>query len=145
MYHGHELIRTLKSVLKAVQSINENVKCPQLLPLQSWEFPRKLRSCIHLDYAGPFKGKIFLSIIDTYSKWLTVHPMNTATSDATIGKLRCTFAEHGLPDQSVTDNYTCFTISDFEEFITYNGIKKNHLNSIPLSNERSSRTSRTVV
>ena len=46
----------------------------------------------------------------------------TVTSNATIGELCRTFVEHGLPDQCVTDNATCFS-SDSEECMTNNGIK----------------------
>ena len=55
--------------------------------------------------------------------------MNTATSGATIRKSHRTFAEHVLPGQCVTDIVTCFTSSDFGEFMTYNGIK--YITSVP--------------
>ena len=39
-----------------------------------------------------------MTIVKAYSKWLDVHPIKAATSRATILKLCCTFAEHGLPN-----------------------------------------------
>ena len=72
---------------------------------------------------------MLLIIVDAYSKWLDVHLMNTSTSKATIGKLRCFFTEHGLSNQCMTDNSACFTSVDFEEFMTNSGIK--HITSSP--------------
>ena len=41
--------------------------------LHPWEWPRQPWSRIHVDYAGPMYGKMYLIIIDAYSKWLKVH------------------------------------------------------------------------
>ena len=49
-------------------------------------------------------------------------PVKSATSAVTIQKLRNIFAVHGLPRRIVTDNGTVFTSSEFEEFMTRNGI-----------------------
>ena len=121
-----------KDIEKCVQSCSVcqvNRKMPVAAHLHSWEFPLKSWSRIHLDYVGPCEGKMLLIIVDAYSKWLDVHPMNTSTSKATIGKLRRLFSEHGLPDLCVTDNGTCFTGADFDEFLTSNSIK--HVISSP--------------
>ena len=67
---------------------------------------------------------MLLIIVDAYSKWLDEYPMNTSTSKATIWKLHCLFAEHGLPDQCMTDKGTYFTSTDFKEFMTNNGVKQ---------------------
>lgn len=49
--------------------------------------------------------------------------MNTVTSSATIQKLECSFAEHRLPDQCITDNGMCFTSAEFEQYMKVNGVK----------------------
>ena len=43
---------------------------------------------IHMDFAGPYYGKMFLIVVDAYSKWLEVAMMKEATSLATVNKLR---------------------------------------------------------
>ena len=48
--------------------------------------------------------------------------MSAATSKITIQHLRTVFAQFGIPDSIVTDNGTCFTSSEFEMFLTNNGI-----------------------
>ena len=48
---------------------------PEKVPPHSWEYPAKLWTQVHLDYAGPFCGKMFLIVVDAYSKWMEVyHP-----------------------------------------------------------------------
>lgn len=102
---------------------------PSSAPLHPWEWPNRPWSRLHVDYAGPFQGKMFLVIIDAHSKWMDVYPMNSSTSTATIEKLRQSFAIHGLPDTLVSDNGTCFTSEEFEIFMKMNGIK--HIKSAP--------------
>ena len=82
---------------------------PSQVVLHPWEWPKKPWTRLHADYAGPFLGKMFLIIIDAYSKWMEVHITNSATSTITIDKLRNTFATFGLPEILVTDNGTNFT------------------------------------
>ena len=96
---------------------------PATAQLHPWEFPGKAWSRIHVDYAGPFLGHMFLVIVDAYSKWVDIHMMKTSTSTATINKLRETFAIHGLPDILVSDNGTCFTSDEFKSYMKRNGIK----------------------
>ena len=46
--------------------------------------------------------------------------MSSSTSEATVQKLRETFAVFGLPKTVVTDNGPCFTSSEFEQFLLKN-------------------------
>ncbi len=62
-------------------------KAPAMAPLHPWEWPTTPWSRIHVDYAGPFQGKMFLVVVDSHSKWMDVYPTTTATSQTTIEKL----------------------------------------------------------
>ena len=86
-------------------------------PLQPWEWPGRPWSRLHVDYAGPFMGKMFLLIIDAHSKWMDIHCVNSATSSVTIDKMRSTFASHGLPEIVVSDNGSNFVSSEFKSFL----------------------------
>ena len=115
-----------QDIVKKVKDCNKcqaNQKTPAEAPLHPWEWPGLPWSRIHVDYAGPCKGEMFLVVIDAYSKWLEVHCMKSTTSSATIEKLREIFAIHGLPATLVSDNGSNFTSSEFEEFMKRNGIK----------------------
>ena len=119
----------LEEKVKRCTDCQTHRKTPPEAPLHPWEWPNRPWSRVHVDYAGPFQGKMFLILIDAYSKWMEVFPMNTSTSSATIEKLRTVFATHGLPEKLVSDNGSCFTSEEFEQFLVKNGIK--HVTSAP--------------
>ena len=43
-------------------------KDPPPVPFHPWTWPEKPWSRIHIDYAGPMKGKMFLLMMDAHSK-----------------------------------------------------------------------------
>ena len=49
--------------------------------------------------------------------------MTTITTKHTIDQLRLVFAQHGLPEEVVSDNGPQFTSNEFTEFMSKNGIK----------------------
>ena len=104
-------------------------KSPSPVPLHPWEWPNRPWTRIHVDYAGPFMGKMFLVLIDAHSKWMEVQPVCSATSSNTISALRTIFATFGLPEILVSDNGSVFTSEEFRVFIKRNGIR--HLTSAP--------------
>ena len=61
-------------------------KSPPAAPLHPWKWPENQWNHIHIDYAGPFLGKMFLIAVDATSKWIETHIMNTTTSTATFCK-----------------------------------------------------------
>ena len=119
----------IETLVQGCHSCQKNRNNPSSAPLHPWEWPGKPWIRLHVDYAGPFLGKMFLVIVDAHSKWMEIFPMNQSTSTATIEKLRQTFAVHGLPEILVSDNGTCFTSEMFETFLKNNGIR--HLCSAP--------------
>jgi len=100
----------------------ENKTTPPKVPLTPWKWPEQPWSRLHIDHAGPFLGKTFLLVVDAHSKWMEAVVVPSTSSCATIGKLRTIFATHGLPEVIVSDNATCFTSSEFQEFLKRNGI-----------------------
>lgn len=121
-----------QDVERTVQACHEcqsHQKAPTPAPLHPWEWPESPWSRIHVDYAGPFFGEMFLVIVDAHSKWLDIYPTKTCTSQVTIEKLRQSFSVFGLPKMLVSDNGTCFTSAEFETFMKQNGIC--HVRSAP--------------
>lgn len=88
----------------------------------TWLSPGKPWIRLHIDFAGPFHGKIFMLIVDAYTKWLEVFQMSNCTAQAVITKLRNLFATHGLPQIIVSDNATVFTSNEYLSFLQNNGI-----------------------
>ena len=65
----------------------------------TWSWPTGPWQWLHIEFAGPFLGQMFLIVVDAYSKYLDVIPMSTATSSGTIKALRRLFATFWLPLQ----------------------------------------------
>ena len=114
---------------KTCQACQENRSNPPSAPLHIWQWPSAPLKRIHIDFAGPFQGKMFLIIVDAHSKWPEVIVMPSTTSQRTIEVLSTYFARYGLPEQLVSDNGPQFTSHEFETFIQQQGIK--HIKSAP--------------
>ena len=57
---------------------------PASAPVHSWERTNNPWERLHTDYLGPFMGKMFLVIVDSYSKWVEVFPVSNSASQTTI-------------------------------------------------------------
>ena len=109
----------------------ENRKSPPEAPLHPWEWPHKPCLRLHLDYADPFLGKMFLIVMDAHSKRMEAFQMNKSTSSATIEKLRIAFVTHGLQEIVVTDNGSKFASKKFEHFLKQNVNGIHHIRTAP--------------
>ena len=91
----------LEKLVKGCQTCQINRPSPPLAQIHPWQWPECPWTRIHVDYAGPFMGKMFLLIVDAHSKW---HMMSCSNSRATIESLRHTFATFDIPKVLVSDN-----------------------------------------
>ncbi len=119
----------ITDMVKTCPVCQESRPSPAPAPLHPWEWPSQHWSRLHLDFAGPFLGKMYLVLIDARSKWIDVHIMPSITSAQTIEKLRIVFATHGLPRKVVTDNGPSFTSEEFRTFLSNNGVT--HVTTAP--------------
>lgn len=102
---------------------------PLLSPLHPWQWPSKPWQRIHIDYAGPFLGQMFLIAIDAHSKWAEIIPASCTTSTTTINILSTMFSRYGIPEHLVSDNGPQFVSDEFKCFTRGNGIR--HIRSSP--------------
>ncbi len=139
----------IETLAKSCSTCQEHRKAPATAPLHPWEWPEKPWKRIHIDYAGPFLGHMFLILVDAHSKWMDVYLVSTASSGITIDCLRKSFSNHGLPEMLVSDNAAYFVSTEFKEFMNKNGIR--HITSAPFhasSNglaERAVQTFKTMM
>ena len=142
LHEGHPGISRMKSLAGSIvwwpgmdgeiqEMVEHCVICqqahptPPAAPLQSWQWPTWPWSQLHIDFAGPLEGRMFLVIIDAHSKWMEVIPMKTATPFTTIEELRWVLAKFGISEFIVSDNGPQFIATKFEQFCQKNGIRHN--------------------
>ena len=90
--------------------------------LHQWDIPRNPWQRLHNEYARPYRGTMWLLIIDAFINWPEVNTMSSATPQATVQQLRNIYATHGLPQMIVSDNGPQFVS---EEFCSSRGIQHN--------------------
>uniref|UniRef100_A0A183C855 RNA-directed DNA polymerase n=1 Tax=Globodera pallida TaxID=36090 RepID=A0A183C855_GLOPA len=117
-------------------------KNPIKTTLQSWPKTDGPWKRIHMDYAGPFNGKMYLIIVDSYSKYPEIFEMNSTNSSATISKLKSLIARYGIPETVVSDNGTQFRSHQFQQFTKSFGIE--HLFSAPYAPQSNGQAERMV-
>ncbi|XP_059054704.1 uncharacterized protein K02A2.6-like [Achroia grisella] len=123
-----QMDRDIEKMISNCHSCLENRNMPTRSS-HEWIMPARPWSRIHVDFAGPFQNKIFLIVVDSYSKWPEVHIVNSMASSIVIKHLRYIFAQHGLCETLVSDNGTSFVSKDFEDFLVANKIK--HIRTAP--------------
>jgi len=64
--------------------VNQVDLCHQLhAPLHPWSWPDRPRSKIYMDYAGPINNQMLFVVVDSFSKWIEVLPVKTASASIT--------------------------------------------------------------
>ncbi|CAM1298625.1 Uncharacterised protein at_DN2364 [Pycnogonum litorale] len=91
-------------------------------PLNPWEYPALPWHRLHIDYLGPWQGKMILVIIDAKTKWIDAYITNSTATNTTTEHLRQS-STHGIPKQIVCDNAAYFTSDEFKRFTGKNNIK----------------------
>ena len=81
--------REIEDLVKACHECQACQPVSPAAPLHPWKWPNHPWSRLHLDYAGPIKGKMFLVLIDAHSKLIEVFCIQSVSSTNTIEKL-CT-------------------------------------------------------
>ena len=119
-------VEELAKTCTACQAVK---KAPTKAPLHPWAWPTVPWQRVHVDFAGPFSGRMFLLVVDAHSKWPEIQIMSTTTASKTISVLREVFARYGLPQQLVSDNGPRFVAEEFLVFLRSNGVK--HIRSAP--------------
>ena len=120
----------------------EHARNPSPSILHPWEMPARPWSRVHIDHAGPFLGRMFLIVVDSYSKWVDIYNVPSTSTEHVMEKLRESFAVQGLPDSIISDNASCFTSDEFQEFCKKNGVL--HTTSAPYHPSSNGQAERTV-
>ena len=134
----------IEQTVRSCQACQTTQSKPAKAQGNPWIWPLRPWQRIHVDYAGPFLGEMFLIVVDAHSKWMEVLKMSSTTAESTINAIRFLFSFHGLPQELVSDNGPQFVSSEFHTFMVKNGVK--HIRCSPYhpsSNGEAERAVRT--
>lgn len=113
---------------------------PAKAPRQRLEPSVNPWSTLHVDFAGPYRGKVFLIVVDAMSKWLEVDIVKSMASSEVIKCLRKMFARLGIPDKVVSDNGRSFDSEELHDFYKKNLIEYSTISPYhPSSNGQAER------
>ncbi|XP_054272675.1 uncharacterized protein K02A2.6-like [Macrosteles quadrilineatus] len=118
-----KLDQDIENMVNSCQACQQSRHSPPRATVLPWEKTKQPWSRLHIDFAGPFQNKLFLIVVDSFSKWLEVVLVPSTDSRSTIKVLRSLFATHGVPDTIVSDNGSAFTSQEFRSFNESNGIR----------------------
>ena len=115
---------------KAIENYNSlcnscqlGAKSPVKTDLCFWPTATRTLERLHIDYAGPVKGKYYLVIVDAYSKYPGIYETNSITTFTTEKLLTEFCSQFGNPEQIVSDNGTQFCSDNFESWYKQRGIQ----------------------
>ena len=115
---------------------------PPKIKNHPWRPASKPMDRVHLDFFGPFYGKMYFIMVDTYSKWCEVDIIRNIDANSTIDVCRQLFSRYGLPNQIITDNGGQFISDQFQRFCKNNGII--HLFTAPYHQSSNGQVERFV-
>lgn len=101
----------------------------QRFPMGKYRDPERPFKIIAIDYIGPLvrskhQHKHLLVVVDTFSKFVLLKPLRSATADATIEFLKNeVFLKFGVPAILISDNGSQLKSSMFAEFLNKYGVK----------------------
>ena len=81
----------------------------QLAPLHPWEYPSRPWQRLHIDFAGPFFGKMWLIVVDASSKWPEV---------IYLKELSYEWYDHHGADEHLCAFWSSRSVSDGPQFIS---------------------------
>ena len=74
------LDKAIEDLVRSCSACQALRSAPAAAPLHPWVWPDAPWKRIHVDFAGPFRGKTYFIIVDAHSKWPEVVTMSATTS-----------------------------------------------------------------
>ena len=113
-------------------------------PLMSSSFPSLPWERLAADLFE-LAGKVYLIVVDYYSRWFEIRRLNDQSSSRVISVLKELFSTHGIPDIIVSDNGPQFSSDAFRLFTTeYDFIHVTSSPKYPRANGEVEKAVRTV-
>ena len=113
----------IEGLVQTCDTCQKQQRQPNSAPVHHWEYPNNPWERLHIDHAGPVHGKLFLILVDSYSKWVEAELVSSTNAESSVKVLLCLFATHGIPRILVSNNGSGFAGETFKEFLAKNGIR----------------------
>jgi hypothetical protein len=116
---------------------------------QKGERPKDILDTWHVDHAGPLLKSHgctqILVIVDAFSKYCSLKPIKSKTSEDSIKALFSVFKQLGKPRRIIADRGTAFTSTMFRNFLSEQQVELHHIaTGMPRGNGQVERVMRTV-
>ncbi|CAK1579538.1 unnamed protein product [Parnassius mnemosyne] len=113
----------VEALCRSCETCASEADAPPRAPPNPWPYLPPW-SRVHIDFLGPYKGKTYLVLIDSSSKWLEIIEVARTNATSIVKVLRSIFARFGLPLELVSDQGPPFTSIEFKSFLKNNGIQQ---------------------
>ena len=96
-------------------------------------------------YMFELNGKVYIVIVDYYSRWVDFRKLVSLTSEPTLDVLKEVVSIHGIPDVICSDNGPQFSAESFAQFAkTYGFTHTTSSPKYPQANGEAEREMRTL-
>ena len=117
------LDRDIERVTSKCRACQDSQRKPNKVTPHPWTPAAHTWDRIHIDFCGPVDKRMWLVIVDAYSKWIEVIDMGSnITSKKTIRMLQKIFAQFVLCRTLVSDNGPSLVSAEMNTFLEGNGI-----------------------
>ena len=113
----------IDNLVRTCETCSKHSKSAPTVGEHPWSKPQGPWQRVHMDFAGPFAGFMWLVLQCAYSKWPEVAKMQSTSAPKLIKELRNIFARTGIPCVCVSDNGPQFTSDTLDKFMKTNRIK----------------------
>jgi transposase InsO family protein len=137
---NNDIRRTIEKCSACQTTARSNTKEPLIIR----NLPRYPFQRVAMDYFE-YETQQYLVIIDAYSHWFNLYPMQRTNLENLLNILKSNFAEHGTPEEICSDNGPPFNSYKFKQFCEQKDIL--HTTSsprFPQSNGLAERAVQTV-
>ena len=69
--------KDIEHLAQDCKGCQETASNPRRAPIHRWEYPASPWQRLHIDFAGPLFGKMYLVLVDAYSKWPEIVEMES--------------------------------------------------------------------
>ena len=113
----------IENMVRLCEVCNKHGRAKPSVGQHPWIKPQGPWQRVHMDFAGPFQGYMWLVLQCAYSKWPEVAKMKSTAAPRLIKELRDIFSRAGVPVVMVSDQGPQFTSDLLDQFMKKSNIR----------------------